>query len=203
MSVFGSETWVWRLLCLSSLHSCIISSKERYYFTPHLWELKPLACVLLQTISTDSKVLELPLWNFFFFFLNEATTRFRTFKHYKKFPCCITIIFILSCWVSPLSIFYCIFSLSVFSKIATYIHNILSTSSLININTNPCMCYSTWNNQNLACKLKFPWWQGPIIFSPSLWYYRKQEYLLSLALQKGQRHFIVTISTSLLLKPCF
>lgn len=30
-----------------------------------------------------------------------------------------------------------------FSKIAAYIHNILSTLNVININTNACMCYST------------------------------------------------------------
>lgn len=60
-------------------------------------------------------------------------------------------------------------------KSLTIVHSVLSAPSLIKINKNHFMYYSTWNNQNLACQLKIFLVVGICNFLYSLWYYRMFE----------------------------
>lgn len=149
----------------ASLHSIPMSFPIRkdifLLLISESWEHWPRFCC--KPFPKTPMYLSYPCVTFFFF--NKLQQDLGNLSITQTFPWYIAIIFILSYWVCLLSK-----SCSIFAKFlltsATSIHSVLSTSSLININKNSYMFYSTWNNQNLACQLKSSWWQVPVVFSP-------------------------------------
>lgn len=196
MSRFGSETGVWHLLSVN----CIPTFPPRRkgilsLCTSVSWEHCPnLYCKPLPRIVMQLNYLCVPSS-----FFNKLQHDLGNLTTAQFFPWYVINIF-HSYWVCLLSKSCCMLAYFLLKSLTT-VHSVISTSSLIKINTNPFMCYSTWNNQNLACQLKSPWWWGPVIFSPLCGIIECLN--TSLTLQKGQCYLIITISTSLHLKSWF